>query len=501
VSAGAVDLPTWRALGADRRTAVFAMVAPATVTAIVGAVAGIVVAIALSPRFPIALTRHYDIDVGFHADWPVLALGAVGLVVAIGVAAWVTAELRVRRGEAASAGRPSAARALSADLPPAMLIGSRLAIEPGRGRRAVPVRSAMVGAIVGVLGFVGCLTFRSGLSETVTDPTRSGIVWDYYVASDGTMPPRLVEQIADDPAIAAALHAPWARAITVKGRPTPMFGTDTRKGHIDFVMLEGHAPRGPSEIVFAPQTAKDLHAHVGDVVRAGQGRGEPLRVVGIALLPVTSHTDYDKSAWVTNATLARVSPPAKSVGFDFIEDYVLVRFRPGADVAAATKRLSSLKPPARSQIGLYPGDATLPTAVVSLGDLRALPFALAVFFALLASATVAHALVTTVRRRAPDLAILRSIGFTRRDARVAIAWQSTLLAVVGLLIGVPLGIIAGRLVWKQLAENFPVVYVPPLALFGVLLVIPIAIAIANALAAGPAYAATRMRPAEVLRTE
>ena len=103
-------------------------------------------------------------------------------------------------------------------------------------------------------------------------------------------------------------------------------------------------------------------------------------------------------------------------------------------------------------------------------------------------ATVAHALVTTVRRRRHDLAVLRSIGFTRRDARIAIGWQSTLIAIVGLVLGVPLGIVTGRLVWKQLAESFPVVYVPPLALVGVLLIVPLAIAIANLVAAGPAHA-------------
>ena len=71
----------------------------------------------------------------------------------------------------------------------------------------------------------------------------------------------------------------------------------------------------------------------------------------------------------------------------------------------------------------------------------------------------------------------------------------------GVIVGVPLGIIVGRLVWKQLAESFPVVYVPPLTLVAVLLVVPIAIVVANALAAGPAHAATRIRPAKVLRTE
>ena len=119
----------------------------------------------------------------------------------------------------------------------------------------------------------------------------------------------------------------------------------------------------------------------------------------------------------------------------------------------------------------------------------------------MACATVAHALVTTVRRRKHDLSVLRTIGLTPRQCRVAIAWQSTLLAAVGLVIGIPLGIVTGRAVWRWLADAFPIAYVPPLAFLAVLLVAPAAVAIANVLAAGPAHAAARMRPAEALRTE
>ena len=96
---------------------------------------------------------------------------------------------------------------------------------------------------------------------------------------------------------------------------------------------------------------------------------------------------------------------------------------------------------------------------------------------------------------------MRSIGFTRRQARIAIAWQATLLAAAGVVIGVPLGIAVGRIVWRWLADSFPVVYVPPLALISVLLVVPVAIVLANLLAAGPARSASRLRPAEVLRSE
>ncbi len=496
VTAGASELPVWRAMGADRRVAVPGLVLPASVTAVVGAVTAIAVAIVLSPRFPIALTRNFDLDIGIHADWAVLAGGAVGLMIAVLAAAWATAEIRVRRHERVRTRTSATTRlATAAGLPPSLLIGSRLAVEPGQGRRAVPVRSALVGAIVGVLGVVGCLTFRAGLADAAHDPSRSGIVWDAFVAGDGAVAPADAAKIVHDRSVAGVLDAQWARAVQVNGRPTPTFGTQVLKGGLQPLVLAGHAPRGVHEIAFAPTTMTNLGVHIGDVVRVGSGRAQPMRVVGRALLPATSHTDYDESGWVTRAALRRAIP--RDAGPELIEDWILVRFRTGADSRAAEKRLAAIS----ASHGYYSGPATLPSAVVSLGQLRVLPFALAVFFALLAIATVAHALVTTVRRRRHDLAVLRSIGFTRRDARIAIAWQATLIALVGLVIGIPAGIVAGRLIWKQLAESFPVAYVPPFALLGVLLIGPLAIIVANVIAAGPGHAATRIRPARVLRTE
>jgi hypothetical protein len=495
VSAGAADLPTWRAMGADRGVVVRALVLPTFVTAAVGAVTSIVLAIALSPRFPIALTRRYELDIGFHADWLVLGLGALLLVVAVLATAWATAEIRIRRREV-DRPRPSLAARLtgSVNLSPPLLIGSQLAVEPGRGRRAVPVRSALVGAIVGVLGVVGCLTFRAGLSDAVNDPARSGIVWDMAVAGDGRIPPRDVARINDRPDVAASTDALWARAVRVDGVPTPTWGVHSLKGTMKLIVLDGRMPRTTSEIALAPSTMSKLDVVIGDEIPVGQGRGRPTTVVGRVLVPASSHTDYDESGLMTRAGLLRAIP--KDAGSEFTENWILVRARPGTE-AALERDLSAFA--ARRQY--FPEPARLPDAVDSLGQLRSLPFALAIFFGLLAIATVAHALVTTVRRRRVDLAVLRSLGFTRGDSRIAIAWQATLIAIVGLVIGVPLGIFTGRILWRQLAESFPVVYVPPLALMAVLLVVPVAIVVANLVAAGPAHAATRIRPARVLRSE
>jgi hypothetical protein len=277
---------------------------------------------------------------------------------------------------------------------------------------------------------------------------------------------------------------------------TPTFAITTLKGDIAPVVLTGHAPRTRNEIAFGPATLHDLKLHVGEHIPVGNSARE-VTIVGTALLPATAHTDYDQSGWMTADGVRSVLGPIGKLDPNAYEDYSFIRWKPGVNHGAAEKAV--LKQFGNAE--LYSQPAALPTAVVSLGDVRSLPVALGVFFALLASATVAHALVTTVRRRRHELAIMRSVGFTRRQSRIAIAWQATLIAAAGLIIGVPLGIVTGRLVWRWLADSFPVVYVPPLAAIAVVLVVPAAIALANLLAALPARSAARIQPAEALRTE
>ncbi len=214
--------------------------------------------------------------------------------------ALVAAVWRTTRG-ASGHERPSASGRWSARVgfPPALDVGFRLAVEPGRGRRAVPVRSALIGAIVGVLGVVGCLTFRSGLDAAVASPARSGVVWNYVVASgEGLVAPKDAATIVGDHDVAAALEATWARAVPVNGVATPTFGTKALKAdHESRRVVRGGRRPGSDEIAFAPTTMKALHLHVGDVVTVGRTAG--VRVVGEALLPATSHTDYDQSGWMT----------------------------------------------------------------------------------------------------------------------------------------------------------------------------------------------------------
>jgi ABC-type antimicrobial peptide transport system permease subunit len=79
--------------------------------------------------------------------------------------------------------------------------------------------------------------------------------------------------------------------------------------------------------------------------------------------------------------------------------------------------------------------------------------------------------------------------------------QATVLAVVGLLVGVPLGLALGRVLWRLVADITPLQYETPLALLALLLAAPVALLVANALAAWPGRQAARLRIAHVLRAE
>jgi hypothetical protein len=82
-----------------------------------------------------------------------------------------------------------------------------------------------------------------------------------------------------------------------------------------------------------------------------------------------------------------------------------------------------------------------------------------------------------------------------------VASQASVFAVVGLILGIPLGIAAGRWAWSAFANQLGVPPSPavPIAVIG--FAIPATLALANAVAALPGRSAARTRPAAVLRTE
>jgi ABC-type antimicrobial peptide transport system permease subunit len=119
--------------------------------------------------------------------------------------------------------------------------------------------------------------------------------------------------------------------------------------------------------------------------------------------------------------------------------------------------------------------------------------------ALFGAATLLHLLVVSVSRRRQEIGLLKVLGFVNGQIASTVSWQATTLALVGTLIGVPLGIVVGRAVWDAFANNLGAVPVSvvPVWLLGLLLVG--VLVVANLIAVAPAMVATRSRPRDLLR--
>ena len=117
------------------------------------------------------------------------------------------------------------------------------------------------------------------------------------------------------------------------------------------------------------------------------------------------------------------------------------------------------------------------------------------------AATMVHLLLVSVARRRTETGLLKVLGFVRRQVAAAVCWQATAVSLVGIAVGVPIGIAAGKVLWRVFATNFGVVPVPvaqPLLLAALVTGV---LAAANVLAAVPALLAARSRPAQLLRAE
>ena len=84
-------------------------------------------------------------------------------------------------------GSPRGAEA--AGMPVAGVVGVRFALEPGRGRTAVPVRSALLGTVLAVALVVATLTFASSLHTLVSHPPLYGWNWNYMLNPSNDVPP------------------------------------------------------------------------------------------------------------------------------------------------------------------------------------------------------------------------------------------------------------------------------------------------------------------------
>jgi hypothetical protein len=214
-----------------------------------------------------------------------------------------------------------------------------------------------------------------------------------------------------------------------------------------------------------------------------------LRIVGRGLFPEFGDAGgLGNGVYMTYRGLQRMLPEAR-------QNVFLVRYRrdtdPGAETAHLRRALDPL--PTRST-----GE---PRELQALSEVSGLPALLGALLVLLAGAALAHTLISSVRRRRRELAVLRTMGFVRRQVWLSVFWQTATLVAIALVVGIPLGALLGRFAWNVFAQDLGAISEAQVAWVPFLLTIPAALLLAGLVAAVPAWMAGRMRPSVALRAE
>jgi hypothetical protein len=521
-----VEFPVLRAIGMTPRSLLALSMARLAMVTGTGAVLAVAVAVAASPLTPIGAARLAEPGPGVHADIAVLAAGlaiiALLPLILLALPAW-----RAVRRAAGPPGvvEPAAGRARPSPLMTALTaagsvttgLGMRMAFEPGRGRTAVPVRSALAGTTIAIAALVAAAVFGTSLVGLVSTSARYGANWDAelnigFAGVSGPFGARLLSAV---PGIAGYAGGNIGQ-VTVDGLQVPSIGVDPVRGDGYLTLLAGHAPAGPGEIALGAQTLRTLGAHLGQTVRvavtvstgqAGTATPRSMRIVGEAVfpdfgLPELSDTDLGIGALVSTTLLSENMPETGCVHGTTCYNFFALRYRPGTDAVTAAARLLA----ATTKAGCPLSSCTMttdqrPGDIKDYASVRDTPLVLAAVLAVLAAGTLAHVLLTGVRRRRRDLALLKTLGFTRSQVQGVVAWEATTLAAVALIVGVPAGVFAGRWAWAVFANTAGVAPQATVEVQLVLLAIAATLPLANLIAVWPGWRAARLRPAAVLRAE
>ena len=508
------EYPSLVALGLPRRHLVVLGTARNLVVALVGAAGAVIVAFALSPLTPVGEARLAEPSTGLTFDPLVLLLGALATVVVVlllGIWPAVRASRVHIGGEQASEGHPSivVSKVVAAGAPPSAVIGVRHALERGRGAASVPVGTALFGSALAVMALCATVVFANSLTHLTATPALYGS--DYQLSFSNSNggpgnPTSWVSSLQHDHSITAIMLAA-SDEVSINGHDVLALAGKAVRGPMLLSTVDGRLPTGDDDMTLGVTTLHQVGAHVGSVLGVtvqlptGGSRTVPFHVVGTASFPSDAGGGGlgTGSAFTMAGYLNAVCPPGRGQNacrraFAASQDFVvLARATSGpkgqADIARYVARDSASRP-------------VIPTSLVNFGEAVNFPLILGFVLAVFGVATLLHLLVVSVVRRRREMGLLKALGFVNVQVGATVLWQATTVALVGIVIGIPLGIVVGRVVWDAFATNLgvvPVAVVPGLTIAALAIGV---LVVANALAVIPAVTSARRRSVgQLLRTE
>ena len=513
---GATEMRTLQALGASKSMAIGTELIGVSFAVVMGALLAVALAIALSPLSPLGPVRFVYPYRGVSFDWTVLGFGVVALLVTLGSLAYVLARREVRRlrlgrhaGQFAEHSWVTRVTTTSG-VPLSFATGLRFALKSGRGANAAPVRSAILGAVLAVVVLVTTVTFGASLNSLVSHPSLYGWNWDYallsgFAGQEDLPGPQVTTLFDHDPYVASWSGVNFATA-SLDGQSMQMMIQEPG-ARVAPPVLSGHGVDAADQVVLGEASIAALHKRVGQTVTFSSGsKSATLTIVGTATLtPISKGLEMG-----TGAVVAPSNFPAAVLNAQQSDipgpQAVLIRLKNGTNTTNALRSVHQII----HELNRIPNDPSpagglvahlRPAEIANYRSMGTMPDILGGGLALGAVAALALTLIASVRRRRRELALLKTLGFTRRQLASAVAWQSSIAVSIGVVIGVPVGVVLGRILWDLFANEIDAVPAPSVPGLVIVLIVVGALVLANVVAAIPGRMAAGTSTALVLREE
>jgi len=321
--------------------------------------------------------------------------------------------------------------------------------------------------------FVASASFASSLTGLLSTPASYGWPWDVTVLTNAGYGPM------DAVAATAALDeradlADWATlgfsaTETLDGGPVLSI-VDMGSSGSAFTVVHGRLPRGAGEIAIGARTADDAGLHVGDTVDLAGDTVDPhpVTVTGVVVLPALGPFGADRAGPGLGILLPRdsVRPDARQR----LATFVGVRLAPGArvdDVAGWLRQGMTAWEANHGNTREFVAPVR-PPEIINAGRVRSIPELVGILFAAATLVELGIAVALSVRSRRRELGTLRALGFTRRQLHRSVGVQAVATMAAALAIGVPLGVVLGRVAWRAFADRLGVLTDPSTSLLALL---------------------------------
>ena len=424
------------------------------------AIGGIVLALlgGLCWWFALAIAHTSDTAAG-PTPWPALNGIGVGWPLGVGAGLLVVGVIMLA---------PALVRPFGAVLgwlpAHAFRVTGRLAVRNlSRQKRRTANTAAALFVALAIVGCIGVVT--SSVKASVSDIVDNNLQADYVLSANSVrIPNAALDQVRQLPDVADVETTSVAMGVKVSGVPDPMPVFITDRGFADTVIApdswEGDfygTLDDSTRVVVGETTASKYGWHVGDTIEltsdgvtmaaaeaaqqqaqeAQQAARQSSRTATYTIGAITKGTPWSTGIWANPAQADELGESNA-----LVTPSAFVTLRDGTDADAARDDLENIVRPYYT-ISVMSHDEYKSATSSMVDQVMLGMYALLALSLVIAIFGIVNTLMLSISERTREIGVLRAIGTSDGQVRGMIAIESTLISIMGTVLGLVAGVAAG----------------------------------------------------------